>query len=89
MQKLYSTMSTKGQIVVPAKIRESLGIEAGTRVAFVTEGTRIILEPETLEAKLRLIEAMRGCTAGGPSGTDLLLAERRQERERELREEGW
>ncbi len=89
MQRLYSTMSSKGQIVVPAAIRESLGIEAGTRVAFVTEGTRIILEPETLAAKLRLIEELRGCTAGGPSGTDLLLAERRLERERELREEGW
>jgi AbrB family looped-hinge helix DNA binding protein len=89
MGKIYSTMSSKGQIVVPAAIRESMGIEPGTRVAFVTEGARIILEPETLAAKLRLIEENRGCTAGGPSGTDLLLAERRLERERELREEGW
>jgi len=82
-------MSSKGQIVVPAAIREELGIEAGTRVAFLTEGSRLILEPETLAAKLRLIEEIRGCTAGGPSGTALLLAERRLERERELREEGW
>ena len=89
MTKLYSTVSSKGQIVVPAAIRASLGIEAGTRVAFVTEGTRIILEPETLTSKLKLIESLRGLTKGGPSGTDLLLAERRLERERELREEGW
>jgi AbrB family looped-hinge helix DNA binding protein len=52
MRKLYSTMSSKGQVVVPAPIRETLGIEAGTRVAFWTEGSRLILEPETLASKL-------------------------------------
>jgi hypothetical protein len=49
----------------------------------------MVLRPETIAAKLRLIEEMRGCTAGGPSGTDMLLEDRRLERERELREEGW
>jgi bifunctional DNA-binding transcriptional regulator/antitoxin component of YhaV-PrlF toxin-antitoxin module len=75
--------------VIPAAIREALGIEAGTRVANRQEGTRLILEPETLAAKLRLIKEMRGCTAGLPSGTDMLLEDRRLERARELAEEGW
>lgn len=43
----------------------------------------------TLEEKLRLVEEMRGCTAGYPSGTDMLLEDRRLERERELAKEGW
>jgi len=49
----------------------------------------VILETDTLAAKRRLIKAMRGITAGGPSGTELLLEDRRLERERELAEEGW
>jgi hypothetical protein len=49
----------------------------------------VILDPETLASKLRLIDDMHGCTAGHGSGTDLLLEERRLERKRELAEEGW
>jgi hypothetical protein len=43
----------------------------------------------TLEEKLRLIEELRGITKGYPSGTDMLLEDRRLERERELEKEGW
>jgi AbrB family looped-hinge helix DNA binding protein len=89
MEKAYSTVSSKGQIVVPASVRQKLGIEAGTRVAFLVEGDRLILEPETLAAKLRLIDELQGLTAGGPSMTDSLLAERRREREMELAKDGW
>lgn len=89
MPKIYTTVSSKGQMVIPAAIRQELKIEPGTRVAVCIEGGRVILDPETLAAKLRKIKGMRGCTAGGPSGTDLLLEERRKERERELAEEGF
>jgi AbrB family looped-hinge helix DNA binding protein len=89
MEQVFTTVSSKGQLVIPAAIREALGIEAGTRVAIRQEGTRLILEPETLAAKLRLIKEMRGCTAGLSSGTDMLLEDRRLERARELAEEGW
>jgi AbrB family looped-hinge helix DNA binding protein len=89
MKPVYSTVSTKGQIVIPAAVREELEIEPGTRVRIRVEGGRIVLDPETLAAKFRKIERMRGCTKGGPSMTEALLEERRLERERELREEGW
>jgi hypothetical protein len=49
----------------------------------------VIRKVLSLEEKLRLIDEMRGCTAGLPSGTDMLLEDRRRERERELAEEGW
>jgi AbrB family looped-hinge helix DNA binding protein len=87
--QIFTTVSTKGQMVIPAQIRESLGIEPGTRVRIRQEGTRVILEPDTLAAKLRRINEMRGCTAGLPSGTDMLLEDRRLELKRELEEEGW
>jgi AbrB family looped-hinge helix DNA binding protein len=89
MGQAYAKFSSKGQLVIPAAIRESLGIEPGTRVAIRQEGTRVILEPETLAAKLRLIDELQGLTAGGPSMTDSLLAERRREREIELAKDGW
>jgi AbrB family looped-hinge helix DNA binding protein len=89
MDRIFTTVSSKGQMVIPAAFRESMGIEAGTRVAIRQEGMRLILEPETLAAKLRLIDEMQGCTAGYPSGTEMLLEDRRIERQRELDEEGW
>jgi len=79
MEQLFTTVSSKGQMVIPASIRESLGIEPGT----------LILEPETLAAKLGLIDELCGITAGGPSGTEMLLEERRRERELELAKDGF
>ncbi len=69
---LYATVGSKGQFVIPAPIREALGIEPGTRIAIRCEGSRVILDPETMAAKLRLIDDMHGSTAGHGSGTDLL-----------------
>lgn len=89
MEQVYITVSSKGQLVIPAALREELGIEPGTRVAIRREGPELILKPETLTAKLAMIKKMRGIAAGGPSLCDELLEDRRLERERELREEGW
>jgi AbrB family looped-hinge helix DNA binding protein len=89
MGQAYAKFSSKGQLVIPAAIRKSLGIEAGTRAAIRVEGSHLILEPETLAAKLRLIKELRGLTAGGPSMTDELLKDRRREREAELAKHGW
>ena len=89
MERVFTTVSSKGQIVIPASFRESMEIEQGTRIAFRQEGARLIMEPDTLAAKLRLIDELCGCTAGGPSGCDMLLDERRRDRDRELAKDGW
>jgi AbrB family looped-hinge helix DNA binding protein len=89
MEQVFTTVSSKGQMVIPAAIRESMGIEPGTRVAVRLEGARLILEPQTLAAKLRLIKELRGSTAGGLSGCDMLLEDRRREREMELAKDGF
>jgi AbrB family looped-hinge helix DNA binding protein len=89
MEQIYITVSSKGQMVIPAAIREELGIEPGTRVAVRLEGPELVLRPETLASKLAMIKKMRGIAAGGPSLCDELLEDRRRERERELKEEGW
>ena len=45
--------------------------------------------PLTFEDRIPMIGLFRGLTAGGPSGCDELLEDRRRERERELAKEGW
>lgn len=89
MEQIFTTVSSKGQMVIPAAIRESMGIEPGTRVVVRQEGARLILEPQTLAAKLRIIDELCGLTAGGPSMTDMLLEDRRREREMELAKDGF
>ena len=66
-----------------------LGLSPARASSFARRASGCILEPQTLAVKLRLIREMRGCTAGYPSGTDMLLEDRQLERKRELEEEGW
>lgn len=89
MEAILTTVSSKGQLVIPAAIRQQLGIKPGTRVAVRIDGGQMILDPQNIEAKIRRIKSMRGYTAGGPSGTDILLDDRRLERERELQKDGF
>jgi AbrB family looped-hinge helix DNA binding protein len=79
MEQVYATVSSKGQLVIPAQIREALGIRAGTRVAIRQEGAEVILQPATEAAAQRLIDELCGMTAGGYSMADDLIAERRAE----------
>jgi AbrB family looped-hinge helix DNA binding protein len=47
MNSAYVT--SKGQLVVPSRIRRRYGIKPGTRINFVEEGDRIIFQPVTRE----------------------------------------
>jgi AbrB family looped-hinge helix DNA binding protein len=47
MTVLYSQVSTKGQMVIPAELREALDLKPGTRVALQREGNTIVLHPIT------------------------------------------
>jgi len=67
-----TTVSTKGQLVIPAEMRESLGIGPGSRIAVTLQGTRIILEPVSAD----LVDKTRGVFARGPSLSALLKKER-------------
>jgi AbrB family looped-hinge helix DNA binding protein len=73
MIRQITTVSTKGQFVIPSEMRSSLGIRPGTRIAVTQEGSRIVLEPVTEE----LVDRTRGMFAGGPSLSDDLKRERR------------
>jgi AbrB family looped-hinge helix DNA binding protein len=40
-----SVVTTKGQIVVPARIRRKFGIRKGTKVAFIEEHGKLFIQP--------------------------------------------
>ena len=82
MEEAFTTVSSKGQLVIPAQIREALGIKAGTRVGIRQQGAELILRPATQVTAQRLIEELCGMTAGGYSMADDLIAERRAEDEK-------
>ena len=56
-----STVSSKGQIVIPAAIRAEMGAEPGTRVAFVRTAQGWLLKPAT-----RPITALKGIVPKPP-----------------------
>lgn len=73
----FSTVTSKGQLVIPAKLRRKYAIRKGTRVAFVEEENRLVLQPLTPE----YIDRLRGSLKKGPSALRFLLRERRRERD--------
>lgn len=82
MDSAYVT--SKGQLVVPARIRRLFGIKPGTRVNFVEDGNRIIFQPVTRE----YIHGFRGRFKQKPTEKSVVqehLEERRAERGRENR----
>jgi AbrB family looped-hinge helix DNA binding protein len=74
MLRRITTVSTKGQFVIPSEMRESLGIEPGTRIAVTQDGPRIVLEPVSED----LVDQTRGLFAGKPSLSEELKVERRR-----------
>ena len=55
----YSAVNAKGQVVIPADIRDRFDIKQGTRIAFVEDQGRLFIQPVT-DA---FIESMRGSLA--------------------------
>jgi len=74
-----STMTSKGQIVVPAKLRRRYGLKPGTKVYFIERDDEILFQPVTKE----FIRSVHGMLKSESSVTKELLKERARDRERE------
>jgi AbrB family looped-hinge helix DNA binding protein len=72
-----SVVTTKGQLVIPARLRRRFGIKKGTLVTFLEDGGRIIIQPVTRE----FIRGLRGSLQGDTSALETLLEERKRERQ--------
>jgi AbrB family looped-hinge helix DNA binding protein len=76
MVDTFTTVSSKGQVVIPAELREKLGIEAGTRIAVRIEKDHLILEP----INEGYIRRLRGCLKGPVSMVEARNREHRLEK---------
>lgn len=72
-----STVSSKGQLVIPVRIRRRFGIKPGTEVRFIERQGEIFFQPVTKE----FIRSLRGFLKSETSITQDLLRERKAERE--------
>lgn len=77
MKTSVSTVTTKGQLVIPSKLRRKNGILKGTRVAMIEENSRIVLQPLTKE----FVQSLRGSLKGRRSALQELKEGRKQDRD--------
>jgi len=70
-------VTSKGQLVIPAKLRRKFGIKSGTRVNFFEEEDGIKIIPVTAET----IKANRGFLGTGGKLLKSLMEEKKKERE--------
>lgn len=83
MMRTYRTVvSSKGQVVIPAELREEYGLAKGTPATWTEDKGRLVLTPIT-ERMLDEIMGFQKPRPGEPSMFDELFAERERERERE------
>ncbi len=75
-------ISSKGQVVIPAELRERLGLGKGTAVIWTEEKGRLVLTP--FERMLDDIQGSLKPLPGEPSMFEELFEERARERRREI-----
>jgi len=82
MSSYRTVVSSKGQVVIPAELREKLGLDKGTPATWTEEEGRLVLTPMTM----RRIKEIRGFLKPGPgepSAFEGIFEERERERKRE------
>lgn len=72
-------VTSKGQVVIPARLRRKYGIKPGTKICFIERGQKIILQLLTRN----YIWNARGILKNEGPVTQELLKERTRDRERE------
>lgn len=82
MQSHRTVISSKGQVVIPAALREQLGLDKGTRAIWTEERGRLVLTPITAR-RLDEIMGFLKPGPGEPSAFEMLFEERERERKRE------
>ena len=71
MNMEITSMSTKGQVVIPTGIRKTLGLVSGSKFEILTDGKRILLRllrPSEVKGFQRLIRADEAATKKAKKG---------------------
>ncbi len=72
-------VTSKGQLVVPARLRRKYGIKPGTKICFIERNGEILFQPVTPG----YIRSLCGMLKSDTSATEELLKERAKDKERE------
>lgn len=71
---MYATVTSKGQITLPAAARASLGLEAGQKVSIRLEGDTLVIEAppalDAVRARIREESEARGTWGSVPVSSD-------------------
>ena len=77
-----TVVSSKGQVVIPAELRQQYGLEKGTPATWSEEQGKLVLTPMTAQ-RLHEIRGFLKPAPGGPSVFEASFEERERERRRE------
>jgi AbrB family looped-hinge helix DNA binding protein len=72
-------VTSKGQLVVPSRLRRKFGIKPGTRIRFIERDNEILFQPLTRE----YVRTVCGMLKAKGSATRELLKERARDKARE------
>jgi AbrB family looped-hinge helix DNA binding protein len=78
-------LNENGRIVIPAEIRQRLNIKAGDVLLLRVEGDVMVLEPQQARVR-RVQESLRQRIPASRVLSDELIADRREEANREIEE---
>jgi AbrB family looped-hinge helix DNA binding protein len=82
MTPYRTVVSSKGQVVIPAELRERLSLEKGTPATWSEENGRLVLTPMT-ERRINEIMGFLKPGPGEPSVFEASFEERERERRRD------
>jgi len=82
MASYRTVISSKGQVVIPAELRQQFGLDKGTPATWTEESGRLVLTPITKQ-RLREIRGFLKPKPGEPSAFEGLFEERERERQKE------
>ena len=62
---MTTTLSSRGQIVLPSRVRRKLGLRPGTRFSVLTDGGKVVLAPQ--ESGRKIVQPSRDRKTGLPT----------------------
>lgn len=75
----FSRVTSRGQLVVPSRLRRKYGIKPGTKICFIERDNEILFQPVTRE----YIRSICGMLKSETSVTEELLKERAWDKQHE------
>jgi len=74
-----------GRIVIPKKMRDAMGLPAGSRLRVECVGDRLVMEPPVEEARLDMRDGLLVLVGGGKRTVEDVNREIQEQRERRMR----